>query len=96
MWSTRSPGDHACRVAEQFAKNLQLAAEGRALIDIAHESGVDAATIKGILAGRVLPDLRMIAMRERAFGRRLWPDVGADDSWMNENRSENASDSGGC
>lgn len=68
-----TPTDPLGRIAQQFARNLHEAMEGRSGRAFERESGMSNASVVRILKGQVWPDAVTIARLEVATGRALWP-----------------------
>jgi transcriptional regulator with XRE-family HTH domain len=72
-WPDSPSDDSSAEVARQFALNVRAAMGGRSIREFARDTGVDRATITGIVNGSTWPDLQAIARLEAAVGNALWP-----------------------
>lgn len=72
-WPDAACDDAIAEVARLFALRLKEAIGGRSLRSAAVLTGVDHASISGIIAGRTWPDLATIARLERGLEANLWP-----------------------
>lgn len=75
-WLEGEPfGPVAVVYAQELARRLARAVEGRSLREVARSAGVDHTTVAGVLSGGRWPDLVTVAKLEQALGVRLWPDL---------------------
>ncbi|MET0975588.1 MAG: hypothetical protein ABWX82_07950 [Leifsonia sp.] len=72
-WPDAVGSDAVGEVARLFAGNLRAAIGERSVRSVGLASGVNHATILGILEGRAWPDLSTIAKLEIGLGADLWP-----------------------
>lgn len=68
-------GPVVARYAQELARNLYAALEGRSLREAGRAAELDHTTLSAILAGERWPDLVTIAKLEQGLGVRLWPDL---------------------
>jgi hypothetical protein len=76
-WPDAVGTDAVGEVARLFAVNLRSAIGDRSIRSVALASGVNHATVLGILEGRAWPDLSTIAKLEIGLDAELWPRRGA-------------------
>jgi len=68
-WPTTRSDDPA----RQFVLNLRSAIGGRAIREVARDTGVDRASIATVLNGLSWPDIVTLAKLEIGLGVSLWP-----------------------
>lgn len=61
------------RVAHELARNVAAAMEGRALIVVCEQAGLNRSTVQSLLAGRGFCDIVTVAKLESTLGVDLWP-----------------------
>lgn len=72
-WPEAECADPVAEVARQFAVTLREAIGTQSLRSVGAQTGVDHATISGIIGGRTWPDLATIARLEIGLRTDLWP-----------------------
>jgi len=72
-WPDAPTDDVAGRAAQAFARELRRAVADYSVRSTAELCGVNHETIRGILEGRVWPDMHTIAHLEAGLGLPLWP-----------------------
>lgn len=74
-WPHQAADDHAAETARRFVVNLTAAIGHQSLRGVARDAGIDEGTIRAVLAGSVWPDLRTMALLEKAVGGGLYPRI---------------------
>lgn len=72
-WPESPSPDHAAEQARMFAVNLRAAIGEQSMRSVARAADVDEGTIRRVLSGATWPDLRTIALLEKALEQRLYP-----------------------
>lgn len=72
-WPNGSTHDPAGIVAQGFAIELRRVIGDRTIRSVGSLCGVNHETVRGILDGRVWPDMRTIALLEAGLMTSLWP-----------------------
>jgi hypothetical protein len=72
-WPEVPSDDPVGEVARRFVVNLRAAMGGRSVRAVAAAAEINHATLLGVLAGRVWPDLATIAKLERGLDAEVWP-----------------------
>jgi hypothetical protein len=72
-WPTSPSTDPVAEVARGLVLNVEREIGDRSIRSVAEVSGVDHATLLGLLRGRSWPDVVTIARLEQGLGADLWP-----------------------
>ncbi|MEC5169948.1 helix-turn-helix transcriptional regulator [Glaciihabitans sp. GrIS 2.15] len=72
-WPDSPSDDNSAEVARRFALNVRAEMGGRSIREFARDTGLDRATITGIVNGGTWADLQSIARLELVVGKTLWP-----------------------
>lgn len=72
-WPEKTADEPTGEVARRFANNVRAAIGDRSIRSAAAACEVNHATLLGILAGRVWPDLYTISKLETGLDTELWP-----------------------
>lgn len=72
-WPSSPSSDYAAERERLFALNLRTAIGDRSVRAVGRDADVDEGTIRRVLAGSTWPDIRTIALLEKALDQSLYP-----------------------